>query len=457
MRRALATLASLLVGGAALACGRGCSSSPGAQQQQQPVVDTGTDSPFSLGDGATVCPSTARPAGVPDGWEVYDGAPGCCGLYLPTGVNAELPPPITWESCGPNLLPVGAVCQRMKIDWRYPTGAPPMAYRTNGATDRAGNIWLGFDRVESVPDSATAYFIYRLIANANAGIAHAILETESTACTLGTHDLDSDRYVYTLNEYSVDKGFATGPVNAQLPDSTMTFKTGTHNQAVGPVGVLDIDDGFRFNLYPPLGFNTSSVIWSSAQDKGLDESFPFFSADALFWTASRDWYQKIHVYTPTGGTKDFIASDPSLGKSAGDFGTDGIDMVWVEGGEPDGGATTGTYPPASIMTAPYTTNPAAVVKRRLTTEPDGATVGADNFVVGCGYAARDMYDRIRLVRISDGQSWMLTPNSTNSNIWSWMSPLVLTCDEMFAYITGDGIANIARVRLDSLGPGDPAN
>lgn len=44
---------------------------------------------------------------------------------------------------------------------------------------------------------------------------------------------------------------------------------------------------------------------------------------------------------------------------------------------------------------------------------------------------------------------------TDTARWNWYEPTVVTCSELFVNIVGPKVFNIARVRLDSLGPGIP--
>jgi len=93
----------------------------------------------------------------------------------------------------------------------------------------------------------------------------------------------------------------------------------------------------------------------------------------------------------------------------------------------------------------------------------GYGFGTTPFVVGCGYAARastfelapgDFTVGTLLVRLSDGYAWKLPDGDAPS--FRWRRPLGITCDEVFALVEvgegGDRHWNIARVRIDSLGP-----
>jgi hypothetical protein len=62
---------------------------------------------------------------------------------------------------------------------------------------------------------------------------------------------------------------------------------------------------------------------------------------------------------------------------------------------------------------------------------------------------------VRLIRLSDGVSWRFTKllNAGGSQAAQFTEPLAITCDEFFFNYYGP--EQIARIRLDSLGPGDP--
>lgn len=443
MRRAGAAAGAFLFAAAALVGGRGCSASTPSSVASDATVAPPADSYIPWDGKGPACVPPPRPAGVPDGWELYPDYDPCCGFYIP-GASAPMPTPITWESCGSNAVPSGIACQRMKFDWTYPPGTPPIAYATMG-TKIGSNVLLKFTRLVGDYD-------YDVVANADGPILNSLLETQWKRCALGLQDLSGDRYVAGVleNNQSVPSGFLSGKTDRSLADVVTHLSIpGGHGFRVGQVGILDVSEGHVFHLYPAKDFKNSITLWSDAQDNGLAQVGPFFYGDDLFWNATSLDDAKVHIWTEAGGVKDFI-SFPDFSRTASSLGTDGTDMVWLEGVPR---TTDGSFLPASIMTAPYTTNPTQITKRRLRSE--AGNVGVSNFVVGCGYAARDLYGQTRLVRVADGQSWLLGSNPTSSNLWDWMTPLVITCAEMFAYVTADGQPNIARVRLDSLGPGVP--
>ncbi|MBX3191752.1 MAG: hypothetical protein KF819_32480, partial [Labilithrix sp.] len=188
-------------------------------------------------------------------------------------------------------------------------------------------------------------------------------------------------------------------------------------------------------------------LWSAKQDSGLQQGIPVFAKGAAFWPSSSHRYHKVKVSTPTTGARDFLTAGMVTHHGYGDLGTDGIDMVWIEA---QGRVTeTGPFDTYTIMSAPFTTDPAQVTPRRLRSE-EGPSFDVRHFIVGCGYAARSNGLQIRVVRLSDGQSWTLPSGGATL---AWSNPLAVTCTELFATVHVGPATRLARVRLDSLGPG----
>jgi hypothetical protein len=156
-----------------------------------------------------------------------------------------------------------------------------------------------------------------------------------------------------------------------------------------------------------------------------------FAGDAMFFPFGNLAYHRISLYTPDAGTQDFVSYGNDVAKGASDFGTDGKDMAWTEafGREAPGKPWT----TIDIMTAPFTTDPSAIQKRRLRSE--AYSIGAGPFTVGCGYAAHEFSSvsegsGTRLVRLSDGRSWRLTKVIADAGTWVFTGPLAITCDEL---------------------------
>jgi hypothetical protein len=137
------------------------------------------------------------------------------------------------------------------------------------------------------------------------------------------------------------------------------------------------------------------------------------------------------------------------------MGTDGQHLVWMEG-EGKAGPGEVSYAKASVMAAPFTTDPEQLAPKRLRSIPTGLPP-VSPWIVGCGYAANEYNThQILVVRLSDGQSWELKdpdPSAPLQQHWFYSSVYAITCDEIFVKAGVGMAANIARIRLDALGPG----
>lgn len=221
-----------------------------------------------------------------------------------------------------------------------------------------------------------------------------------------------------------------------------------HTPYASPFAILDLTAGFTFDQYSWADGARLPSLWSAAQDNGLQQGIPVFANGAAFWPSSNLRYHEVKVYTPTQGVRDLLSAGMVTTRGFGDLGTDGKDMVWIDA---QGRTTdTGPFDTYTITTAPFTTNPAQLVPRRLRTE-GGPSFDVTHFYVGGGYAARSNGLHIRVVRLVDGQSWTL--DNDIAAPWGWNYPIAITSTELFAMVNVAGVARLARVRLDSLGPG----
>ncbi len=181
-------------------------------------------------------------------------------------------------------------------------------------------------------------------------------------------------------------------------------------------------------------------------------TFEWMFRDEVYWQGNTGRVNDVGRWTADAGATDFInyAFDPN--HAAGDLGTDGVDMVWLEG---HGGATdAGPYTTMDYWTSPYVTDASMLLPRRLRSETTTAMLGTP-IAVGCGYAAYapvGFVNGLRIIRLSDGWSWFV-PNVTG---WYWVQALALTCTELFASVNISGpITTMARVALNQLGTGVP--
>src|SRR5690606_30746901 len=98
---------------------------------------------------------------------------------------------------------------------------------------------------------------------------------------------------------------------------------------------------------------------------------------------------------------------------AHNIGTDGVDLVWSEGEGKEPHESQSAFPIRRIMTAPFTSDPASLMPRRLRSQP-GQVAQVRPWVVGCGYAAMDNGGAQKLVvRLSDGWMWNVPTTQPN--------------------------------------------
>jgi hypothetical protein len=261
------------------------------------------------------------------------------------------------------------------------------------------------------------------------------------------------RYGWTVYHDTTDLAGAVGGTVGELRPS-LAMQVGSKNAGftVGEPGVARLDGSYQIELRRWPDGSAATAVTSGTPD-GFAKTMLSFQGNALHWSAASQTVNKLQFWPDPGPVADLVSFGADWSKGACCFGTDGIDMVWVEGE----GRTQPQkpYASASLMTAPFTSTPTAIQKRRLrSADPKFAWPST----VGCGRAAQREtampVDRVRVTRVSDGHSWSL-PVGTG---WYVAEPLALTCDELYAsvYYAG-GAFTIARIRLDSLGPGVPAD
>ncbi len=252
----------------------------------------------------------------------------------------------------------------------------------------------------------------------------------------------------TFSDFST--GIVAGNIDDLAPHVAMQFTEkeapalavsgalGIIEQTGGPLRLLDWNDPTKRTVLPSDAFA---------------QNFAFTFGSALFWGASGSDYNTQKIYTAEAGAKDFILGGNSP-PAAADLATDGTDFAWTEG---SGGWTSEGLPTTvNVMTAPFTTDHTKLKPRRLRSEQTYG-FGTTPFVVGCGYAMRGITVAMRIVRLSDGVSWLLNKTAN----WTWETGVAINCAEAFIDVIElpagrrgktDG-GGLVRIRLDSLGPG----
>jgi hypothetical protein len=453
-RAAYATFVALGLG---VVAARGCSSgSEGTRLAGAPSAvpqETGPDSPSeasALAD-ASLCLMSPTPAAVPAGWVRWSAYDPCCGFYVPASA-AVLPPPIQWVQCD-GAAAAGLSCRQMSANWigstnaRFPFGLSVVSWvRPDGA------VILGAERDIDLGGGEIGAFV--MIAEADGPVHQALLWTLPKRCSALVESIQDEKTVYVVYENNTDIGGGAfgGDISDLYPTSVWRFRdTVAHEYSAGLAGVIDDATMTLYGWAPQL---SPVAILRGSVDRGLLDNHVFASGRAIFWSASTLADQEEHVWMPGAGSARLLGFGSDSSQGAGDLGTDGRDLVWLYGSGRAGPA--GAFPKVSIMTAPFATDARDVQDRRLRSELSSG-FGVVPFKVGCGFAARALASGIRVVRLSDGVSWMLPAGGTLA--WQWEEPVAVTCTELFAKVAvshgGVATTGYARVRLDSLGAGIP--
>ncbi len=397
------------------------------------------------GDSAVACTPATRPASVPVGWETEKTYWPCCGIYVPT-TKEQMPEPIVWEPCDAPEVPPTWKCRQMKVDWTPPKEATTAvaAAIMMGWLNPNGGVTFAFDRWKEEG-------IYRLFADADGPVRAAVLANQWKYCNPYTESVGSGYYAYKVMEGSVMGGAIVGKLDELQPLYTVRSEEMVHSGfSVGSYGVMHIGNGQQISVRPWTDLDTSIFVASPATQKGRQQNMAHFFGDALFWNSfTGSSPSELMVWTPDGGTQALVSTEPDWTKGVLAMSTDGKDMVWSYGENRT--KPSDPFGTNYIMTAPYTTDPKAIQPRKV--RSTGAYGIGSQYAVGCGYAARGMaFDQskgmLEIVRLSDGVAWYLDGKT-------WHVPIAVTCDEVFisATFTPKYWYQVARVRLDSLGPG----
>ena len=427
-----------------------CGDSPVAPDAGPQADAVASDGAYATSEAPPTCTAPVLDGGVPDGWVLEKTFSECCGFYVPPTKDL-LPSPIEWEACPPRamaVLPPGASCKALKVTWDPPPDMP--GADGDGYVDQSsGKVYMMTSRLIDKKHSMI------VLAEADGPVLSALFEG-GDKCLAGTSTLQSFGAgnwafeVFNRQSKQEAMGFIAGRADSMIPQITGRIDGGYPSIGAGGAGALHIDDLDRFWLYDLAVADAGpTMIASAAQDQQLQAIVNFFQDD-IAWIAEGSVSMKVRLYH-AGKTVNFIdysGIDPEHG--AGCLGGDGKDMVWVEG---FGLENAGRYKKADYFTSPYTTDPSKLQPRRLRSDTY-RVLDTVTTVVGCGYAARTESRSLRILRLSDGVSWVLPFSALDAgfeNAIEWQRPFAVTCSEVF--IRTERVP--MRIEIGSLGPGIP--
>jgi hypothetical protein len=418
----------------------------GCSQAGTAVTDGGAGA--DVLEGGVAEASDARPPVLnEDGWvQIYFGGQDC-GLYAAPS-REKMPAPVAWEPCA-GALPNGLACRQIKADWPAPT--------RQGAMGPIGPSYSAWDAPSGKLVIDTTRFMgdktYTLFAEADGEVRTAIVQTRQE-CFVGTPSVADGVGIVSASWGTQPTRIRVGAFGGkldELPRMLVSFEnTGPRNYYAGRDAFFEYGGGWTLRSW----IDGAEITRLTSADPG-QLAAPFFRGDGLFFQISNLAYGRIKVYTRTAGLQDLVSYGNDVSRRASDLGSDGLDMVWLEG--TGRSSSQQPYSTVEIFTAKYTTAAASLQKRRVRSEAVG-DIGLSPFVVGCGFAAHTFLvpageQGVRIVRLSDGRSWKLIAAPERQ----WHRPIALSCAELYVNtFTRDGF-NLARIRLDSLGPGEPAD
>jgi len=409
----------------------------------------------SGGDGGT-----PDPQACPDwpGWETWDDFAPSCPLCVPASKEA-LPPPIQWEPCDPlsNMPPGG--CRQMKVDW--PFSFTPFAYNPAVDVRPDGKAVLDIVRISTVEPNP---WRMKIVAEADGEVMTAMVDPRGQGvqgCTWASStvvSMSQGKHVTRVIGGDIDDDFPEAIVGGALDELHPKVQWSWEHSAGHGIATSDLVwatwDSYEIGIAKwgepwQVVFNGGQVGLQQVQAKAWH--------DFVTWRSSDGVYAGVMAWTPQLGAYPFITFPGDWSRGAEGFSTDGVHMVWTYG-EGKGPAQE-PYPTRSVMVSPFTTDPAAITPTRLRSYPSPVAI-IGQWIVNCGYAAIEMdIDQILIVRLSDGWSWQIStpdvPDAGPVGQWQFGTVYALSCEEVFLLGNLIPTMNIARVRLDALGPGMP--
>jgi hypothetical protein len=406
---------------------------------------------------------------MPEGyrpWACWSQKPQCM-VWIPDDPATQVEP-LEWEPCAPGS-PGGDGCRQMKRPWWTDGAGIGATFPAVPELDLRGPRPLLRLARESRDDAnLSAWWVEWDVYELDGPARFAMRKAGGTGAECGYQDYDLTEGFWVLGAIGDDTvPISESPLNGLVFIDTeerrisLPFRDDTPKKAswwAGAQGFVRLSGGV-VHLHDHA-LSTDVELQSPASDPigaSATSNLEMVSS-AVLWEVSTSNTLGIRAYDPERGPHDLVRylDDPSRG--AGTPGTDGVDLVWMEGSGRKPGDF--TYPVRSIMTSPWTTDPAALQPRRLRSDiaPNFGT-NNDGFRVGCGRAAKlgATPKDVQIVRLADGQAWHL-PHT--HQVWQSTRVVGLTCDEIFLVVNfwSEGAvqgATLQRIRFDSLGEGLP--
>ncbi|CAN5312661.1 hypothetical protein BH09MYX1_BH09MYX1_65570 [soil metagenome] len=343
------------------------------------------------------------------------------------------------------MLPPGTKCKSLKVTWNPPKEYPGAAGQ--GYVDRdSGTVHLATSR------SIDGGYLL-LFANGEGAVESAMFVSSQSTCSasFGRQSLSANAWGFEVydSEKHVTRGLLAGDDLSMNPSLAVSIIDGdSHTVSTGSAGVLDMNVDYL--LYDPAHPDAGARKVGSLKDgEGLGAA-PNLFEDVATWVSEGSVSMKVRLYHDAKTVSFIDYSGIDVEHGAGCLGGDGKDMVWVEG---FGLENAGRYKTAAYFTSPYTTDPSKLQSRRLRSD-SFRVLDVNTTVVGCGYAAHSEGRSLRIIRISDGVSWLIPASAADASFEdsiSWPDPFAISCTEVWVQTERVPV----RIDISSLGPGIP--
>jgi hypothetical protein len=396
------------------------------------------------------------PGDLPADWTQYTGISCDCPLFVP-GTSKTMPPPLSWAPC-PGALEGKFGCRVLEHPWN-PLGLYPVS--TVLIHDEVTNRYL----LSFAKNGPQAPFTrINVVADIDGDVRFAIgarFEGNDAKCVLAENPANSTSFAYSFLREDGDKkyeGIVSGDYAAGVPQhvtqheqdpslgSSWDFTSSLLLQRLGWVRAWSWDLASTTSVYSP------------------DKDAPYLGKndvvgykDTVILGVGNGTTLALVSWTKEKGAQTLVYW-PSEDKGAFNPGTDGKDLVWTYGEGIPPGTPELSFASYSVMTAPFTSDPATLQKTMRRVRSDFMGPQPWGWQVGCGYAVRkiwrpDTHDALLVVRLADNMSWVL--GSEASLNFSWSLVLGVTCEEIVTIAYLKKVGEIVRIRLDALGPGSP--
>ncbi len=407
--------------------------------------------------GSGGCAGDTPPPGVPQDWERFAGY--CdCPIWIP-GKKGKMPDPVEWEQC-PSPGPLVASCKRMKTPWTKTKALSISIFPAFWFDKANARALLQFGRVFVDDDEQKQV---QVIADSDGPVLNAFRDS-SPSCAMAAESVNEGRFALSVVPTAIPgpgqvEGAIAGEIGEANPATAHSYP------------VEDLHASWRVSSEWLIRWRAGLTgrHWGSDQVVQIQKASldpegelpygPRAVGKVVFWEVGGLTKRGVVSWTEASGQQSLIRWLGDYTQGAGNFNTDGVDMVWSHG---TGKAPSASkYPTVSIMTAPFTSDPVVRQAKEKRLRSDPGQLGVTPFGVGCGYASRTFDDGatssvdLLVVRLSDGVSWVVKAPPASTDVM-FMNALGTSCSDVFAQVQFPDEANaIVRIPLSALGPGIP--